>query len=63
MSLHRGKFFFVFGESTGSSTSFLKKQNTASEIWEDFSTDANTIISARACEVVFSNGTKWKLVQ
>jgi len=58
-----GKSFFIKGKSTGESTTFLKKQQTRSKIWEDFSTDANTILSARAYEVTFSNGTKWKLEQ
>ncbi|MBF4493512.1 hypothetical protein IRZ83_15225 [Flavobacterium sp. JLP] len=58
-----GRSFFIKGEYTGETTFLLKKQNTAFKIWEDFSTDANTIIAARAYEVIFTNGTKWKLRQ
>ena len=56
-----GKSFYIKGQSTGTTTSLLQKQRTVSEIWEDFSTDADTIITVRAYEVIFSNGMKWKL--
>jgi hypothetical protein len=58
-----GRSFFVKGEYTGETTFLLKKQKTVSKIWEDFSTDANTIVTARPYEVIFTNGTKWKLRQ
>ncbi|KAF2332531.1 hypothetical protein [Flavobacterium daemonense] len=58
-----GNHYFIKGEYTGESTLLLKKQKTATKIWEDFSTDANTIIAARAYEAIFTNGTKWKLRQ
>lgn len=56
-----GKNFFVTGKSEGYTDNSLKIQESRSQTWEDFSTDANTIISARAYLVVFSDGTKWNL--
>lgn len=56
-----GKSFFVKGKSTGIVTDYLKKGKTKSKIWEDFSTDALTIPSVRAYEVIFNDGTTWKL--
>lgn len=58
-----GRSFFIKGEYTGKATFLLKKQKTASKVWEDFSTDAHTIIAVRAYEAIFTNGTKWKLRQ
>lgn len=56
-----GKHFFEKGKSNGLITDYLKKTKTASKVWEDFSTDATTVLSARAYEVVFTDGTKWNL--
>lgn len=56
-----GKNFFIKGKSNGYSNTLLRPKERRSQIWEDFSTDANTIISARAYLVVFSDGTKWNL--
>lgn len=56
-----GKNFFIKGQSKGYTNIFLKSNEKRYQVWEDFSTDANTIISARAYLVVFSDGTKWNL--
>jgi hypothetical protein len=56
-----GKNFFIQGKSDGYTATLLKSKQTRSQVWEDFSTDANTIISARTYFVVFSDGTKWEL--
>ncbi|SNR34468.1 hypothetical protein [Flavobacterium sp. ov086] len=56
-----GRNFFMKGKSDGFSSTLLRPKERKSQVWEDFSTDANTIISARAYYVVFSDGTKWKL--
>lgn len=56
-----GRFFFVKGKSEGYSDILLKPKETRSQIWEDFSTDANKIIKARVHFVMFSNGTNWEL--
>lgn len=58
-----GRNFYIKGKTTGNSTIYLKKQQTQTKIWEDFSTDANTIISARPYEILYSNGSKWILEQ
>ncbi|MCD0471291.1 hypothetical protein [Flavobacterium sp. JAS] len=56
-----GRSFFIKGKAEGYTDDLLKPHQSRSQIWEDFSTDANTIISARAYYVVFSDGTKWNL--
>lgn len=56
-----GQFFFIKGVTRKHTESFLKSRKTESKIWEDFSTDANIIIAARAYYVIFSDGTKWEL--
>jgi hypothetical protein len=58
-----GRSFYVKGKYTGQTAFLLKKQKKSATIWEDFSTDANTIVTVRAYEVVFTNGTKWTLKQ
>lgn len=58
-----GKFFFVKGKAEGESNIILKPGKTGTKIWEDFSTDAQTIISVRANFVAFSDGTDWNLKQ
>lgn len=58
-----GQFFFVKGISRGHTDIILKSQKTTSKIWEDFSTDAHTIIAARAYFVVYTDGTQWELKQ
>lgn len=55
------RFFYGEGRSTGEITYLLKAGTTRSKIWEDFSTDANRVIKARAYYVVFTDGTKWQL--
>lgn len=56
-----GQFFFVKGISRGHTEILLKSKKIDSKIWEDFSTDAHTIIAARAYYVVFADGSKWEL--
>lgn len=56
-----GKFFFIKGKSEGYTHLAINTRQTRSQIWEGFSTDAKTIISARAYFVTFSDGTTWKL--
>jgi len=56
-----GQFFFVKGITRGHTDNLLNSKTVESKIWEDFSTDAYTIIAARAYYVVFTDGTKWKL--
>lgn len=56
-----GQFFFIKGISNGHTDISLKPRDVHAKIWEDFSTDANKIIAARAYYVVFSDGTKWEL--
>lgn len=56
-----GKFFFIKGKSEGTTNLAINTKQTRSQIWESFSTDAKTIISARAYFVAFSDGTTWKL--
>lgn len=56
-----GQFFFVKGISRGHTDILLKPKKLDSKIWEDFSTDAHTIIAARAYYVVFADGSKWEL--
>jgi len=58
-----GQFFFVKGITRGHTDILLKSRKVESKIWEDFSTDAYTIIAARAYYVVFADGTKWELKQ
>lgn len=56
-----GRYFYGEGKSTGEITYLLKAGQTRTKVWEDFSTDANEIIKARAYYIVFTDGTKWKL--
>lgn len=56
-----GKFFFIKGKCEGYTNLAINTKQTRSQIWESFSTDAKTIISARAYFVAFSDGTTWKL--
>lgn len=56
-----GRYYFVKGKSDGISNTLLKPKETRSQVWEDFSTDANKIIKARVYFVLFSNGKKWEL--
>lgn len=58
-----GQFFFVKGISRGHTDILLEPRKTTSKIWEDFSTDAHTIIAARAYFVVYTDGTQWELKQ
>lgn len=56
-----GKFFFIKGKAEGYTHLPINAKQTRSQIWENFSTDAKTIISARVYFVAFSDGTTWKL--
>lgn len=56
-----GRNFFIQGKCEGISNILLKPKETRSQVWEDFSTDADRIIKARVYFVMFSNGTKWEL--
>ncbi|MEN2486918.1 hypothetical protein AAYQ05_03875 [Flavobacterium sp. B11] len=56
-----GKYFYGEGRFTENSTYLLKANQSRTEFWEDFSTDANKIIKIRAYYIVFTDGTKWKL--
>jgi len=56
-----GQFFFVKGISRGHTDVLLKSKKIESKIWEDFSTDAYTILAARAYYIAFADGTKWEL--
>lgn len=56
-----GKFFYIQGKSTGIITKLVKSGTSHSQLWEDFSTDANKIIKARAYYVMFTDGTIWQL--
>lgn len=56
-----GKFFFIQGKSTANITKLLKAGTIKTQVWEDFSTDANTIIKTRAYFVMFTDGTTWQL--
>lgn len=55
------RFFYGQGKSTAKVAYLLKSGDTKTKIWEDFSTDANKVIKARASYVVFTDGTKWEL--
>ncbi|KRD12869.1 hypothetical protein ASE21_02870 [Flavobacterium sp. Root901] len=56
-----GRYFYGEGRFTGEITCLLKAGKSVTKVWEDFSTDANRIMNARAYYVVFTDGTKWKL--
>lgn len=56
-----GKFFYIQGKSSENITRLLKAGAARSQLWEDFSTDANTIIKVRAYYVLFTDGTTWTL--
>ena len=56
-----GQFFFVKGITRGHTDVLLKSKKIESKIWEDFSTDAYTILAVRAYYIAFVDGTKWEL--
>ncbi len=56
-----GKFFYEKGKSTGNIAQKIRVGSTKTFFLEDFSTDANVIIKARAYYVIFSDGSKWNL--
>ena len=56
-----GNYFYGEGKFKGKTTDLIKPGEIKTEIWEDFSTDADKIIKIRAYYVVFNNGTKWQL--
>lgn len=58
-----GKFFYIQGKSTENVTELLRAGSSQFQIWEDFSTDANKIIKARAFYVMFTDNTTWELAQ
>lgn len=49
------------GRGAGFTDEKIKPGNVRYGTWDIFSNDAKTITIARAYEVVFSDGTKWKL--
>ncbi|OUL61519.1 hypothetical protein B8T70_15025 [Flavobacterium sp. AJR] len=55
------RYFFVRGESCGLSVKLLKRSMVSKVTFEEFSSDANRVIKARAYEVIFSDGTVWSL--
>lgn len=56
-----GKFFFVQGKAEGETHTMVNPGKIKSHIWEDFSTDAQSIVSIRAAFVAFTDGTSWSL--
>lgn len=58
-----GKYFYIQGKSREDVSELLKAGRIETRIWEDFSTDANKIIKARAYFVIFADGTTWELKQ
>lgn len=58
-----GHYFYGEGNFKGDVTNLIKPGETKSEIWEDFSTDADKIIRINVNYVVYNDGTKWELVK
>jgi hypothetical protein len=54
-----GRFFYGEGRFTENSIHLLKPNQSKTEFWEDFSTDADKIIKIRAFYIVYTDGTKW----
>lgn len=53
--------FYQRGESGGLYMDVLKPDKTSTIIFEEFSSDAKRVVSVRAYEVFFSDGTKWQI--
>jgi hypothetical protein len=56
-----GRFFYIQGKSSEVITKLITAGKSQSQIWEDFSTDANKIVKVRAYYVMFTDGTTWEL--
>ncbi|MCR4032261.1 MULTISPECIES: hypothetical protein [Flavobacterium] len=56
-----GRYFYGEGRFTENSIHLLKPNQSKTEFWEDFSTDADKIIEIRPYYIVFTDGTKWEL--
>lgn len=56
-----GRFFYGEGRFTTNSVHIIKPGQIKSEFLEDFSTDANHIVTTRAYYIVYTDGSKWKL--
>jgi len=56
-----GRFFYGEGRFTANSVHVIKPGQSKSEFLEDFSTDANKIITTRAYYIVYTDGSKWIL--
>ncbi|MBB4801421.1 hypothetical protein HNP37_001482 [Flavobacterium nitrogenifigens] len=56
-----GNYFYGEGNFKGNIIDLIKPGQTKSEIWEDFSTDADKIIHVTVYYIVYNDGTKWKL--
>ncbi|MET3029055.1 hypothetical protein ABXT06_20430 [Flavobacterium sp. UW10123] len=58
-----GRHFYGEGRFRENSTELIKSNETKTQYWEDFSTDANEIIKTRAYYIVYQDGTIWELVE
>jgi len=56
-----GNYFYGEGNFKGNVTTLIKSGQTKTQVWEDFSTDADKIIKVRAYYIVYNDGTKWEL--
>ena len=56
-----GRFFYGEGRFTENSIHLLNSNQSKTEFWEDFSTDADKIIEIRAYYITYTDGTKWEL--
>jgi hypothetical protein len=54
-----GRYFFADGRFTEDVTSVIKSKHTKTQIWEDFSTDADKVTKIRAYYIVYADGTQW----
>ena len=56
-------YFFIKGKFKEKHTALIQPGKTEEVIWEDFSTDANSISFIRAYLVVYVDGSKWEFSQ
>ncbi|MBZ4033229.1 hypothetical protein K6T82_00500 [Flavobacterium sp. 17A] len=56
-----GHYFYGEGNFKKDITEVIKPGQTKTEIWEDFSTDADKVIKINAYYIVYIDGTKWEL--
>ncbi|WP_433833014.1 hypothetical protein [Flavobacterium anhuiense] len=56
-----GKYFYAEGKYREKSVRLIKPKEIQTQLWEDFSTDANKITQIQATYIVYMDGTKWKL--